>query len=218
MPIPAPVPAPVTTVGRRPNLPPASPQPGVEGGERFVEQDHGGVGREGAGQRHPLPLAPGQLVGVRLRPMGESDEFETRLDAPLLGLPERDVAFDREVGEEGTVLEHHPDPTAFRFDPQAVPHHRGVADLDRPRVGRLEPGDDAQQCALPRAARAEERDQRPDRHGEVGAVDGLRGTERLVDPVRTDRGRPTHPGDGTSGDTARVRSGRLMFGPPTQLR
>ena len=39
----------------------------VEGGGGFVKDQHGGLRREGAGDRHPLPLAAGQRPGQRAR-------------------------------------------------------------------------------------------------------------------------------------------------------
>ena len=53
---------------------PAQPVPqllahlGVERAERLVQQQHPRLGRQRPGQRHPLPLAAGQLGG---QPVGE---------------------------------------------------------------------------------------------------------------------------------------------------
>ncbi len=53
---------------------------GVEGRERLVEQQHLGLDRQGAGQRHALLLAAGELVGVLVgvRPRGRRGRASRR--------------------------------------------------------------------------------------------------------------------------------------------
>ena len=46
---------------------------GVEGGERFVEQQEAGLGGQGAGQGDPLGLAAGQGAGPVVGVVGEPD-------------------------------------------------------------------------------------------------------------------------------------------------
>ena len=95
--------------------------------------------------------------------------------------PEGHVVADGEVAEGGVVLEAEADaPVAHRH----VGHVLAV-DLDRARVGRLEPGDDPQQGGLAAAARAEQRGERAggDLEADVVESDGV--SESLGD--RSDR-------------------------------
>ena len=57
-------------------------QPGVERGERLVEQHDLGIGGQRAGERHALALAAGELVRVAVRPRAQADEVEA-LGHPL---------------------------------------------------------------------------------------------------------------------------------------
>ena len=85
-------------------------QLGVEGRERFVEQDQLGLGGERPGQRHPLLLTTGQLVWLAVAQPGQADEVEQLVDpiatgrAGRAGQPEGDVAGDAEVREQRTFL------------------------------------------------------------------------------------------------------------------
>ena len=96
------------------------------------------------------------------------DEFEQLADAsrdlvlgPLADLEaEGHVAVHAHVLERGVVLEHETHVAALRREPGGI----GAGDLDHPRVGLLEPGDDAQQGRLAAAARAEQSGQRPRRN------------------------------------------------------
>jgi hypothetical protein len=90
---------------------------GVEGGERFVEQEHGGIGGQGSGQGDPLGLPTGQLGGTAVGEFGESDAFQP-WQGLLAGDPapgaadlggERDVVQHAQVREQPVVLEHQPD-------------------------------------------------------------------------------------------------------------
>jgi hypothetical protein len=49
---------------------------GVEGGERFVEEQDLGGRREGAGEGAALLLTAGDLVGIPARLVGEADELQ----------------------------------------------------------------------------------------------------------------------------------------------
>ena len=51
-------------------------QGGVEGGERLVEQHQRGVGRQRPGERHPLLLPAGELIGAPPLEPVEADEGE----------------------------------------------------------------------------------------------------------------------------------------------
>ena len=69
-------------------------------------------------------------------------------------------------------------------------HVRAVED-DAPSVGTLQTGDDAKQCRLPGAARAEQRERLAARHLDVDTAQDLLAGERHVDRFDPDHRR--HP-------------------------
>ena len=86
---------------------------GVERGQGLVQQQEGGVVRQGAGEGHPLGLPGGELPGPGRRPLRQPHPSQ-----PPLGLPtgvgpadapgaqtEGDVVAGVEVGEQEMVLE-----------------------------------------------------------------------------------------------------------------
>ena len=75
---------------------------GVHRAERFVEQQHAGLGRQRAGDGHALALAAGKLVRVTLFQAFQAEQFQQFRDARLdVGpLPFLDLQ------AEGDVLEH----------------------------------------------------------------------------------------------------------------
>ena len=169
----------------------------VERAERLVEQQHGGIDGERAGEAHPLPLTAGELRRVAIREAVELHELEQLLHARLrLGLraladlhAERDVVVDGHVLEGGVVLEDEADVAILR--PAAG--HVLVVDEDGSGVGRLEPRDHAQQRRLAAAARAEQGGQRPradlDRH----VVESDERPELLADIANDDRHQARDP-------------------------
>ena len=52
----------------------------VERAERLVQQQHARLDREGAGERHALALAAGELVRVAVLVAGEPDDAEQLVD------------------------------------------------------------------------------------------------------------------------------------------
>jgi hypothetical protein len=174
------------------------PQPGVERGERLVEQHDLGLVGQGPGEGDALALAARQLVGVGPGPVGEADQLEALLDAARPRLAEADVAGHGQVREQRTVLEDHAHPPLVGLLPRAVAGDEPVADGDGAGVGHLEAGDDPQQRRLARAARPEQGHELalPDLQRRPG--DRPRAAERLVDVAGPDRGRAAH--DPTLGD------------------
>ena len=53
---------------------------GVQRAERLVEQQHLRIDRERARQRHPLPLAAGELLGVTVLEAGQPDHLQQVVD------------------------------------------------------------------------------------------------------------------------------------------
>ena len=147
----------------------------VQAGERLVEQQHVGMLRERPGDRDPLGLAAGELLGTTAGELSDPQPVKP-LQSGGAGLgardaaraePERDVLQGGEVGEQHLVLEDHADPT--------LPHRQrakfAAVQPDR-ALGGDQAGDRAQQRGLAGAVR-------PD-HGEHLA--GL-GGERHRDPA-----------------------------------
>ncbi len=164
---------------------------GVEGAEGLVEEEDPGLDGEGAGERHPLPLAPGELCRVAVGEVADADQLQQLVGPPPdLGLgpppdlqPEGDVPPDGQVPERRVVLEAEADaPPAYRDRGHVLP-----VDLHRPGVRDLEPGHDAQERGLPAAARAEQGGEgaRGHREGHVVESDGV--AEPLADGSDGDR-------------------------------
>jgi hypothetical protein len=133
---------------------------GVERRGDLVEQHHLRVHGERSGDGDPLLLATGELIGIGVGPVGETEprqhlqaiESCLRLaDAEHLARADRDVVDHAHVGEQVEALEHHPDAPPDRVGVEAwlgdvdpVEEHLAV-------VGRLEQVHAAQQRRLPGA-------------------------------------------------------------------
>ena len=157
---------------RQPDLLMKAPQPSaqllphfcIERAERLVEQQHPGFDRERARERDALALTARELRGIAIAEVVELHQLQqvrhllgNRLGrGPMRARPhaktERDVLEHRHVTEERVVLKDEADATL-----SGLPRRRVLAvEQHRTGVGRLEPGDDAQQrrLAAPRRARA----------------------------------------------------------------
>ena len=86
----------------------------VQRAERLVEQQHLGLAGQRPGDRDPLPLAAGELLGQGLAQCGQPGLGQVPVDPRgALGpgqpgqqfQPERDVALDRPQRIDGTLLE-----------------------------------------------------------------------------------------------------------------
>jgi hypothetical protein len=153
----------------------------VDVAPRLVEQDHGRLGRERAGQRHALLLAARELVRMAALEAAEPDQVEDLGHAGDATAPRKAVAHvvgHAEMGEERVVLEDHPHVAALRRNPAAAGHH-AVVDADLARVRLLEAGHQAQHGRLPAAARAQHGQQLAALDGEVGVAHGLDVAEAL---------------------------------------
>ena len=137
---------------------------GVERAEGLVEQQHLGLDGQRPGQGHALALAARELRGVAVAQVRQADQLEQLVHPRRdLGLgaaadlePEGHVAPHRQVAEGRVVLEAEADAAAAgRRGGQVL-----ALDAHGPGVGRVEPGDDAQQGGLAAAARAEQRGER----------------------------------------------------------
>ena len=131
---------------------------GVEGGERFVEQQQAGFGGQGAGQGDALGLAAGEGAGPVVGVVGEPDPCEpgggagsgVRFGDAAGAEAEGDVLEGGEVGEQEVVLEDDGDGSAFGADEGVG---GGVVEwfaveLDAAAVDRQQSGEAAEQGAL----------------------------------------------------------------------
>ena len=161
-------------------------QIGVEAGERLVEQHEARPWGEGTGERDPLALAAGQLVGVAVAVVGHADDVQPLRTAPgPIGArdaaqPERDVAGHRQVGEQGMLLKDETCVAELRVDPADAVVDDGVADADRAGVDVGQSGDESQQRRLPASARPDDGNQLGVADGEVEVIDSENGPECLA--------------------------------------
>ena len=129
------------------------PDLGVERSEGLVQEEHLRCRREGAGERHTLPLPARELFRVAIRERLQVHELEQlahpRFAHRLVLLPdaepEPDVVGDRHVPEQGVVLEHEADAALLHaLDRELLVAHHDAAG------GRLfQPGDHPEHGALP---------------------------------------------------------------------
>ena len=134
----------------------------IEVGERFVQQQQARLGRQRARQRHALLLSARKLV--RKTPLGTTQAHQIQ----HLGLPrgtlgarqavdaEADVLAHIEMRKQRVILKHHADtPLLGRHRAPDLADHV-VAEPDRARAHRLQPGHRAQQRGLAAARRADQ--------------------------------------------------------------
>src|SRR5512132_1497439 len=117
----------------------------VQRAERFVEEEHLGLGGKRTCERDALSLAARELTGIPLRERGHMDEVE-ELQHPggSLGrilLPnaeaELNVLLHGHVSEQRVMLEHEPDATLLNGGPGLVL----AGDRDPARIWAFETGD-----------------------------------------------------------------------------
>ena len=150
---------------------------GVEGGERFVEQEQARLGGQRAGEGDALRLAARQGAGAVMCVVGEPDPIEPgrgsgsglRFGDAAGAQPEGDVLERGQVGEQQVVLEDDADGSAFRVDEDVGGRvvERLAVELDAALVDRQQPGEAAEQGALAGAVGAEHGDGLAALRGEV---------------------------------------------------
>ena len=111
---------------------------------------------------------------------------------------EGDVGRHVEVGEERVVLEDQPDAPLLRRDPPGA-GDLAPAQLDRPRVGPLEPGREPQQRRLAAPGGADEGQHLARRDLEVDGPDGVVRAVGLARAAQAQGGLGRHAGDGLGG-------------------
>ena len=169
----------------------------IERRRDLVEEHHPRLHHQRAGDRDPLLLTAGQLVGVLLGLLLEPDASE-QLQPPFLRLAtrhlphppgrERDVVDRLQVREEVELLEDDPDPLPDRGDLGAFAGDLLAFEEDPPAVDRLEQVDAAKERALPAAARPDDDERFARGDLEVDAVEDDELAEALVNRLGLDDG------------------------------
>ena len=184
----------------------------VEGAQRLVEEQHGGVVDQRPGERDALLLAAGELPGAAALVPAQADELQrfahpsglVRLGRPSLAQAVADVLGHVHVREQGVVLEH-------RVDVAVVGRHAGhrlAREVDLARGGLLEARDHAQRGGLAAARGAEERVERAAGHRQAHGIDGGDVAEPLGDVHDVDVRRLPAPPRRGDGPSRRGRIGR----------
>jgi DtxR family Mn-dependent transcriptional regulator len=168
------------------------PQGGVEIRERLIEKNEGGLGGERACERHPLLLAARQLMweppGLGPQPDQVEHLSHPHLATGAVAHAVSDVLFDRQVREQGVVLEDDADPTPLGRDEVTGRRHRRAVEHDAPGVGPFEAGHEPQRRRLAATTGAEQREHLAFHDREVDLVDGAYDSEVLGKPLQLDDG------------------------------
>ena len=162
--------------------------------------------RERAGQRDPLALPARQLRGPAPGEHVELHQLEQAhhgvADLVLGGThgtgphpeSEGDVLEDVHVTKQSVVLEDEPDlALADRLGGRVL-----AVEVDRAPIGRLQPGDDAEQRGLARSRGTEQGHQLAARHVEAHVVEGDEVAERLAQMTDLDAHAAILSGGGTT--------------------
>src|SRR5713101_398496 len=128
----------------------------IEVRQRLIEQQHARLRREGARERHPLLLSPGELVNLSPFEAGEIHEVQRSGDLRITRIrsrePEAYVLPHVGVRKQCVVLEDHPEATAGSSNVG----HIFARDGDPSAVRRFESGEQPQHRRLAAARRTEE--------------------------------------------------------------
>ncbi len=149
---------------------------GIESAERFIEQQHLGLHRQRPRQRHPLPLAAGELKGIAARVALQLHQLQQLLHpvanpgrAPAAqAQAEGDVLPHRQMLEQGEVLEHKAHMPLLHREGGGI----GAVEVHPTLVHRLQAGHHPQQGALAAAGRPQQGHQRSGLDIEAEVVDG----------------------------------------------
>ena len=145
------------------------PQIGIEVRERFIQQQHGGLHHNGAGQRHTLLLAAGKLGRVAPRQVAHFHHIQNLSYAALYFIagefaecqPKADIFRHRHIRPNGIGLENHGHAAPFRRQHGTGGGKHLAIDRNHPRIGFNKAGNHAQRCGLAAAGRAEQRQEFP---------------------------------------------------------
>jgi hypothetical protein len=121
------------------------------------------------GEVHQVQQLRDPLLRLRLRPLADLE-------------PERDVLRDAHVLEGRVVLEHEAHVALLRGQVRGL----DPLDVHRALVGRLEAGDDPQQCGLAATRRPEERGELPGGNAQRDVLQGDEVAEPLADVLDLD--------------------------------
>ena len=154
----------------------------VDRGERLVEQQHGRIDRQRAGERDALAHAARQLMRIVIGEFAEVERVEQRPGALLpLGQghsldldAELHVLGDGAPRQQQVLLQHEGDVRVRSFDALTVDERFAFA-------RRIEPRADVEQRGLAAAARPDQRDDLAVAHGQAHLLHGCEAFARLFD-------------------------------------
>ena len=135
------------------------PESSVQRGGRLVEKQEIGPDEQCATDRHPLALAPGEILHVAIEERTEFEDSDQVVGiAPPGAGSEAQVPRDREMREETKILEDHPDPAAIDPDVDASLRieQRPTVDSNQSPVRSDQARDDREQGRLPRSGGSED--------------------------------------------------------------
>ena len=162
----------------------------VEVRERLVHQHERRLDDDGAGDRHALLLAAGELARQLVLLAPQADEVQRLVDLAVdLGLgraahlqAEADVLAHVEMGKERVVLEHHAEPALLRaqgVDPALVEPDRSAGDGKKTR-------DAVQRRRLSAARRSEQGDELAAPDGQGNVAQGVERPEIAAHTIEPD--------------------------------
>ena len=192
--------------------PDAGPQVRIQRRERLVQQDQLRLDGQRPGQGDALLLAARQLVRVALAQPGQADGLQQLADAraaPRSGLAGRSRRWPPRSGAgTGCLPAARSRSGAARAARARRARRRSTAPICTvPASACSNPASTPQQRGLAAAGRAQDRGQRPGRHGQVQPGQDRRGAEGLVQPLHGQLGHAVYPRATRSGRrTGRARS------------
>ncbi len=159
---------------------------GVEIAEGLVHQHDDRLGCDRSRERHPLLLPAGQLMGVSVEVVQQTEKIEyfagafraSPLRSPVE--PEHDVFSHRQMREERVVLKDHAHPALFRRNPVTVSRNGCISDPNRPLIRSFEPCDQSQGRGLATSARAQQREDLTVTNIQRNAGQGLHGPRPIT--------------------------------------
>ncbi len=166
----------------------------VQRRQRLIQQQYFGAHRDGAGDRHALLLATGELAGIALGVGGHADDGQRLFDAlggqaarlALGAQAERHIVLDAHMRKQRVVLYHHAQAALIRWHVGDI----DVTDGNTPGGGLHEAGDRPQHGGFTRTGGADQRQHFAGGDGERQGFQHLGDAVRHADAVELNARRP----------------------------
>ncbi|OQB86243.1 MAG: hypothetical protein BWX85_00617 [Chloroflexi bacterium ADurb.Bin120] len=135
-------------------------QGSIQGAQGFIQHQQAGVGSQGTRQCNSLLFAAGELGHLALGKTRHTDGFQRAfnpgvdfINRQILHLkPESNIFGNIAMWEQGIILEHEPKTALMRGNPR----QGGVLPVNIAAFRFFQPGDNAQQGALPASGRSQQ--------------------------------------------------------------